>query len=134
MKSYIVKNYTICLYFPTSLDCYVRSFHYKVLNNVLYLNKKLHFWKVISSSMLFYKNADETILNIFNKCNITKELRISLISFFDKCWNLLWLTSQTAFLGFTNTYCNDILLKKHIILVFKTYVYNSRKPEKKFTK
>ena len=31
----------VSLYFSTSLDCYVRSFYYKVLNNVLYLNKKL---------------------------------------------------------------------------------------------
>ena len=34
-----------------SLDCYVRSFQYKVLNKVLYLNKKHHFWKFIFSSM-----------------------------------------------------------------------------------
>ena len=41
-----------------------------------------------------------------------------------------YLSPQTAFLGFTNTYCNDILLKNHILLLFKVYVYNSRKHEK----
>ena len=41
-----------------------------------------------------------------------------------------YLSPQTAFLGFTNTYCNDILLKNQILLLFKVYVYNSRKHEK----
>ena len=53
-----------------------------------------------------------------------------LISFFDKSLNLPFLSPQTACLGFTNTYCNDILLKNHILLLFKIYVYNSRKHEK----
>ena len=85
-----------------------------------------------SSSPLcwFCKNADETILHLFYECNITKELWKSLISFFDKCLNLPYLTPQTAFLGFTDTYCNDILLKNRILLLFKIYGYNSRKHEK----
>ena len=33
-------------------------------------------------------------------------------------------------LRFTNTYCNNILLKNHVLLLFKIYVYNSRKHEK----
>ena len=78
----------------------------------------------------FYKNADETIPHLFYGCNITKELWKSLISLFDKRLHLPHLTPQTAFLRFTNTYCNDILLKNHILLLFKTYVYNSRKHEK----
>ena len=53
-----------------------------------------------------------------------------LISFFDKSLNLPFLSPQTASLGFTNAYCNDILLKNHILLLFKIYVYNSRKHEK----
>ena len=53
-----------------------------------------------------------------------------LISIFDKSLNLPFLSPQTASLGFTNTYCNDILLKNHILLLFKIYVYNSRKHEK----
>ena len=54
----------------------------------------------------------------------------SLISFFDKSLNLPFLSPQTAFLGFTNTYCDDTLLKNHILLLSKIYVYNSRKHEK----
>ena len=87
-------------------------------SNVLYLNLRL-------SS--FCKNADETILYLFFECNITKELQKSLISFFDKYLNLPYLTPQTTLLGFTNTYSNTILLKNHILLLFKIYLYNSSK-------
>ena len=41
-----------------------------------------------------------------------------------------YLTPQAEFLGVTNTYCNDILLKNNILLLFKIYVYNSIKHEK----
>ena len=111
-----------------SLDCYISSFQCKVLNNVLYLNKKLFIFG--KSSCLFCKNVDETILHLFYECDITKALRKSLISFFDKSLNLPFLSPQTASLGFTNTYCNDILLKNHILLLFKIYVCSSRKHEK----
>ena len=115
----------------TSLECYVRSFWYRVLNNIIYFNKK-HFIFGKSSSPLysFCKNADETILRVFCECDITKESWKILISFFDKCLNFSYLTPQTAFLEFPNTYCNDVLLKNHILLLFKIYVYNSRKHEK----
>ena len=104
----------------TSLDCYVKSFQYKVLNNVLYLNKKLFiFGKPSSPLCSFCKTADETIFHFFYECDITKELWESLVSFFDKCLNLPYLSPQNAFLGFTKTYCNDILLKNHILLLFK---------------
>ena len=58
-----------------SLDCNVRSFQHNVLNNVLYLNKKLFiFGKMPSSLCSFCKQADETILHLFYECNISKEL------------------------------------------------------------
>ena len=114
-----------------SLDCYTRSFQYKLLNNVLYLNKKVFIFGKSSSPLCsFCKNVDETILHLFYECDITKALWKSLISFFDKFLNLPFLSPQTAFLGFTNTYYNDTLLKYHILLLFKIYVYYSRKHEK----
>ena len=95
------------------------------------MNKKLFiFRKSFSPLCWFWKNADETILHLFYECDSTKELWKSLMSFFDKCLNLAYISPQAAFLGFTSTYCNDILLKNHILLLFKIYVYNSRKHEK----
>ena len=58
-----------------SLDSYVRSFQYKVLNNVLYLNKKLFIFGKSSSPLFsFCKNANETIVRLFYECYITNEL------------------------------------------------------------
>ena len=90
------------------LGCYVRSFQYKVLNDVFCLNNDI-FGKSSSPVCSFSKNT---------KC------------FFEKYANLPCLSSQTAFLVFTNTYCNDMSFKHHISLLFKICVYNSRELEK----
>ena len=112
----------------TSFDCYFRLLQYKVLNNVFYLNKTIFiFGKSSSPLSLFLKNADETILHLFYTRNITKELRKSLIYIFDTCLNLPYLSPLAAFFGFTNICCNDILLKNHILRLFKIYVYNFEK-------
>ena len=58
-----------------SLHCYVRSFQHKVLNNVLYLNKKLLIIGKSSSPLSsFCKTADETILHLCYECDITKKV------------------------------------------------------------
>ena len=114
-----------------SVDCNVRSFQYKVLNNVLYLNKKLFiFGKTRSSLCSFCKQADETILHLFYECNISKELWNRLDLFFNDCFHFPQLLPQTAFFGFFNTYSNNLILENHILLLFKIYLYNSRKQEK----
>ena len=96
-----------------------------------YLNKKLFIFGKSSSALCsFWKSVDETILHLFCECDITKALWKSLTSCFDKSLILSFLSPQTAFFAFTNTYCNDTLLKNHILLLLKIYVYNSRKHEK----
>ena len=79
-----------------SLHFDVRSFHYKVLNNVLYLYKKLFFRKspFLCSSC---KQADETILYLFYECNITKELWNRLDLFFNDCFHLPQLLLDCLF-------------------------------------
>ena len=81
-----------------SLDCNVTSFQYKVLNNVLYLNKKLFiFGKMPPSLCSFCKQADETVLHLFYECNIPRVLWNRLDLFFNECSHLLPLLSQTVF-------------------------------------
>ena len=66
-----------------SLDCYVRSFQYKVLNNVPYMNKKPIVFGASSSPLRsLCENAAKTILHLFYECNITKKLWKSLNSLF----------------------------------------------------
>ena len=114
-----------------SLDYNVRSFQYKVFSNILYLNKKIViFGKTPSSLSSFHKQPDETILHLFYERNITKELWKRLDLFFNDCFYVPQLLPQTAFFGFFNTYSNNLILENHILLIFKIYLYNSRKQEK----
>ena len=64
------------------------------------------------------------------ECNITKELWNRLDLFFIHCFHLPQLLPQMAFFGFLNKYSNKLILENHILLLFKIYMYNSRKQEK----
>ena len=58
-----------------NLETYSRSFQYKILNNVFYLNKN---FSTIRKSTLplcpFCKLSDETVLRLFYECNILQNL------------------------------------------------------------
>ena len=98
----------------------MRSFQYKLLNNVLFLNKKLHIFGIKSFP-----------IRSFCKC-----LWLDLAQYFQNSLVLPTLTPQTAIFGFpesTNSDCSfkkNKLLINHILLIFKLYVYRSR--EKQF--
>ena len=54
-------------------NTYMRSFQYKLLSNVLFLNKKLHIFRIKSSPLCFFCNlCDETPLHIFYECDSIK--------------------------------------------------------------
>ena len=51
-------------------DTYIRSFQYKILNIILYLNKKLHIFGIKSSPLFSFCNLyDETPYHIFYECD-----------------------------------------------------------------
>ena len=84
-----------------TLDSYPRSFQYKILNNVLYLNKKLFTFRKSTSPLCpFCKLSDETVLYLFYECNITLNLWNEIVLFFENEFTLFDLTPQAAFLGF----------------------------------
>ena len=52
-------------------DCYLRSFQYKILNNILFLNKKLSVFGISNSSACSFCNLyDETITHIYCHCKV----------------------------------------------------------------
>ena len=64
-------------------NSYLRCFNYKIINNVLYLNKKLfQFGKTQSPLCSFCHTEAETTLHIFHKCSATKILWNRLLLFF----------------------------------------------------
>ena len=118
-------------------NTYMRSFQYKLLNNVLFLNKKLHIFGIKSSPLCSFCNlCDETPLHIFYECDSIKCLWSDLVHYFQNSLVLPILTPQTAIFGFLDSTNSDYNFKKnkllinHILLIFKLYVYRSR--EKQF--
>ena len=79
----------------------MRSFQYKLLNNVLFLNKKLHIFGIKSSPLCSFRNLyDEAPLHIFYECDDTKCLWLDLVQYFQNSLVLPTLTPKLSFLDF----------------------------------
>ena len=109
------------------LETKIRIFQYKLLNNVLYLNKNLFQFGIISQSKCsFCELYDETPLHIFYKCtyvqNWWNQLRLYLLGKVA----LPALNPQSAIFGFTDVSHHNFLLVNHLLLIFKYDIYNSR--------
>ena len=118
-------------------NTYMRIFQYKLLNNILSLNKKLHIFGIKSSPLCYFCNlCDETLLRIFYECDSIKCSWSDLVHYFQNSLVLPIITQQTVVFGFFDSTNSDYNFKKnkllinHILLIFKLYVYRSR--EKQF--
>ena len=118
-------------------NTYMRSFQYKILINVLFINKKLHIFGIKPSTMCSLCNLyDETPLHIFYKCDAAKCFQADLVQRFQNNLVLSTLTTQAAIYGILKFASNDSIFRNnkvfinHILLIFKLYVFTSR--EKKF--
>ena len=81
------------------------------------------FGKVTSPRCSFWKLHDETIMHLFYDCLIVKRLRKSILSN-----NVIFLisTPQSAIFGFWDLDMNEHLILNHLLLIFKTYIYNAK--------
>ena len=105
----------------------LRSFQYKILNNVLFLNKKLYtFWITNNALCSFCYTIEETPIHIFFDCFHVKCLWEKLWIKFQNDFILLSLTPQTAILWLYNEANDNYNLLSHILLIFKYYIYISR--------
>ena len=111
----------------------MRSFLYKLLNNVLFLNKKLHIFGIKSSPLCsFCKLCDKTPLYIFYEYDSIKCLWSDLVYYFQNSLVLPILTPQTGIFGFPDSTNSNYNFKKkkllinHVLLIFKLYRYRCR--------
>ena len=105
-------------------------FQHKILNNVLYINKKLFtFQKSTSPFCPFCNLSNETVLHLFHECDIVQNLWNELDSFFENNFILFDLKPQSVFLGFLNVDSKLFLIQKQLLLIIKIYIYNSRRSE-----
>ena len=111
----------------TTYNTYLRSFQYKILHNILFLNKKLYLFGITKNLLCSYCNTyDETLIHLFCECNSTKYLWLQLNRHFCSDLTFPVLTPQTAILGLFNDSVSNIHLINHILLLFKLYFYKSR--------
>ena len=109
-----------------TIDTTLRSFQYKILNNVLFLNKKLYPFGIINTALCSFCNTlEETPIHIFFDCVHVKCIWERLRMKFRNDFILPSLT-QTAILGLYNE-ANDNYNLGHILLILKYYIYISRK-------
>ena len=101
---------------------YMRSFQYKLLNNVLFLNKRLHIFGIKWSPLCSFCNLRDKTLY---ECDHIKSLWSDLVQYFQNSLVLPTLTPQTSIFGFLDFKKNKLLIN-HILLIFKLYVYRSR--------
>ena len=110
----------------TTVDTYLLSFQYKILNNILFLNKKLFvFWIKNTPLCSFCNKEEETLLYIFSECT-SNDLPLATVknsSLKQIGFNSTY-TPQTALLWlFSNDTING---EPRYLLTFKVYVYNSK--------
>ena len=110
----------------TSIDTYSRYFQYKILNNILYLNRDLHRFKILGhSSCSFCSLYPETIDHIFVECIESKNFYFDIRN---------WLLKFDIFLPECNK-LNIILgvddtMLNYILLLYKMCLYKAREKRK----
>ena len=111
----------------TTYNTYLRSFQYKILRNILFVNKNLYLFGITKSPLCFYCNTiDETLIHLRCECNSTKCLWLQLNWCFHSDLKFPILTPQAAVLGLFNDSVSNIHLINDILLLFKLYINKCR--------
>ena len=110
-----------------TIDTKLPIFQYKLLNNILYLNKYLFmFRKKDTNHCSFCKLQDGTINHLFVECNYSKNFWRDLKTYCQPSFSLPLLCPQSATFGFFDIDPHSSLLLNHILLLNKYYIYYPR--------
>ena len=109
-----------------TINATLRSFQYKVLNNVFFLNKKLYTFGITNTALCsFYNTLQETSLQIFLDCVHVKCFWERLRMKFQNDFILQSLTPQTTILGLYNKAYDNCNILSHIFMILN-YICISR--------
>ena len=110
-----------------TIDSVMRAFQYKILHNVLFLNKQLFLFNKVTSPLCPICNKeDETPTHLFFTCSFTTSLWKQLQNALLNILVLPNLTPQSAIFGFLNIEKEHYLVINHLLLIFKLYIYKDR--------
>ena len=111
-----------------TISAYLRSFQYKISNNILYLNKKRHIFGLSNTQLCsFCKIEEETISHLFYYCTHIQDIWNHVQIYFTDCFHFSQLAPQTAIFGFLNIDNDTFLIQHRILLLFKLHICNARK-------
>ena len=116
-----------------TIESYTRSFQYNIINNALFLNKKLfNMGHVESPACSFCDQDEESLTYFFCECHVARKLWKDLQKFFAASLRLPELNLENALFGYvpvTTSNSNNKQVDKlinHIILIFKRSLYEMR--------
>ena len=106
----------------TTIESKTRIFQYKILNNILYLNNRLHKFDYIESLLCSLCNSEtETMAHLFCHCSKILQLWSSLSNWCKEYLTLPMLEPSTAILGFWNINDEKSKLINNILILFKYF-------------
>ena len=106
-----------------------RSFQYKILNNILYLNERLFKFNIVDSQLCSLSGAyNESIKHLFCTCTVTQRLWDQLRSWLYKVISFPILEPKTVILGLPSETTSIIFLS--IILSYYSNVISLSKEKK----
>lgn len=110
-----------------SVESSLRVFQYKILNNILYLNKHLYKMKKVESPLCSQcQLVEETIAHFFCECHKTKQIWFAIQSWLKDAIQLPNLSYRLAVIGDPQLQAEKLVLVNHIILLFKRFLYERR--------
>ena len=111
-----------------TIESSLRSFQYKILNNILYLNERLFKFRVVDSPLCsLCRLENESVIHLFCTCIKTKKLWKRLQSWTKDV--LPCLETQMMIVGFWDNKKTEYIIINHIILIFKRYIYLKKQNE-----
>ena len=117
---------TFFLPWKVTIESYLCLFQYKILNNILFLNDKLHKMNIVNNPR-FSDTENETIVHLFCYCKKTRELWNEFTKWLADAIGFPDLNPQNALICLCNNHLDKrMILMNHLILIFKKSLFEIR--------
>ena len=114
-----------------TIESSLRSFQYKILNNILYLNERLFKFNIVYSPLCsLYGAYNESIEHLFCTSIVAQRLWDQLRSWLYELIYFSISEPKTVILGLPSETTSNYILINHIILLFKRFICLKRKERK----
>ena len=114
-----------------TIEPYLQTFQYKIINRLLNCNEKLFTWKVKSSNKCVYCECVDTIEHHLYYCKQSTLLWNKLLDWFSDNFDIhLKLTVCEVLFGIPNNTIDEIEILNYCIILAKWYINKSRTSEK----